>query len=133
MRRAGDDARAARRPRPGRVRGATAPGGDVSFVDELGELYRTGARILYVVTEEEERAEALCRAALGGGPSGAGAAVAIWSRARGLEPIAPAAREPLAALEALFAGPPDAPAVALLLDFHHELEDRAVARRLRDL
>lgn len=105
----------------------------MSFVDELGELYRTGARILYVVTEEEERAEALCRAALGPGPSGAGATVAVWSRSRGLEPINPAAREPLAALEALFAGPPEPPVVALLLDFHHELEDRAVARRLRDL
>ncbi len=101
------------------------------FVDQLAELYRTGVRIAYVVTDEEERAIALCRAALEGHLPGS-PSVAVWSRARGLDPFDPSARDGGAALEALFRGD-DRPAVAILLDFHLELEDRAVARRLRDL
>ena len=99
------------------------------FVEELAELRRTGARLLYVVSEEEERAIALCRAALGGE-----AGVAVWSRRRGLDPVDRAAKDPRAALDALLGpGAGEKPLAALLLDFHHELEDRAVARHLRDL
>lgn len=99
------------------------------FTEELAELRRTGARLLYVVTEEEERAVALCRAALGGE-----AGVAVWSRTRGLDPLDRAAGDPHAALQALV-GPAggERPLAALLLDFHHELEDRTVARHLRDV
>ncbi|MFL5272089.1 MAG: AAA family ATPase, partial [Anaeromyxobacteraceae bacterium] len=104
------------------------------FVEQLAELQRTGARILWVVTEEEERAVALCRAAFGapGGP-----AVAVWSRTRGMQlgakgEVVPAP-DGRAALDALFRGGDERPTVALLLDFHRELEDRDVARRLRDL
>jgi ATPase family associated with various cellular activities (AAA) len=104
-----------------------------AFVDQLAELHRTGARVIYVVTDEEERAVALCRAALEGqGGRGDGPAVAVWSRTRGLDPVDPAARDGRAALDALFRGG-EKPLVAILLDFHLELEDRAVARRLRDL
>jgi len=101
----------------------------VGFVESLSELHRTGARIVYVVTEEEERAVALCRAALErpGGP-----ALAVWSRTSGLDPLDPAAKEGRAALDALFRGG-DQPTVGIMLDFHQELEDRGVARRLRDL
>lgn len=101
----------------------------MGFVESLAELHRTGARIVYVVTEEEERALALCRAALErpGGP-----AVAVWSRTSGLDPLDPSAKDGGAALDALFRGG-DRPTVGILLDFHQELEDRAVARRLRDL
>src|SRR5918912_1074157 len=102
----------------------------MAFVDQLAELCRAGARVLWIVTEEEERAIALCRAAFGG----AGApAVAVWSRTRGLDPIDPGAKDGRAALDALFLAGDERPTVALLLDFHHELEDRGVARRLRDL
>ncbi|HET9594521.1 MAG TPA: AAA family ATPase [Anaeromyxobacteraceae bacterium] len=101
----------------------------MGFVEALSELYRTGARIVYVVTEEEERAVALCRAALEGpgGPQ-----LAVWSRTRGLDGLAPAARDGRSALDALFKEG-DRPTVGVLLDFHLELEERAVARRLRDL
>ncbi|OFX21459.1 MAG: AAA family ATPase [Anaeromyxobacter sp. RBG_16_69_14] len=102
------------------------------FVEKLAELHRTGARIIYVVTDEEERAVALCRTALEGHGRGDGPAVAIWSRTRGLDPVDPMARSGGAALEALFRGG-ERPLVGVLLDFHLELEDRAVARRLRDL
>lgn len=99
------------------------------FVEELAQLRRTGARLLYVVTEEEERALALCRAALGGE-----AGVAVWSRTRGLDPIDRAARDPHAALDALLRpAPAERSLAAILLDFHHELEDRTVARHLRDV
>ena len=103
------------------------------FVEEIAELYRTGARVVYVVTDEEERAVALCRAALERQPGRPdGAAVAVWSRTRGFEPVDASARSGIEALDALFRGGPE-PLVGLLLDFHLELEDRAVARRLRDL
>jgi SpoVK/Ycf46/Vps4 family AAA+-type ATPase len=99
------------------------------FVEELAQLRRTGARLLYVVTEEEERALALCRAALGGE-----AGVAVWSRTRGLDPIDRAARDPHAALDALLRpAATERSLAAILLDFHHELEDRTVARHLRDV
>ena len=100
------------------------------FVEQLSELYRTGVRVAYVVTEEEERAVALCRAALDG--EGQRTAVAVWSRARGLDPIDPSARDGCAALDALFRGG-DRATAGILLDFHLELEDRTVARKLRDL
>lgn len=101
----------------------------MTFVEELAELRRTGARLLYVVTDEEERAVALCRAALGGE-----AGVAVWSRTRGLDPVDRAAKDPHAALEALLKpNAAEKPMTALLLDFHHELEDRSVARHLRDI
>jgi len=105
----------------------------MGFVDEVAELHRTGARILYLVTDEEERAVALCRAALEQHPGReGGAAVAVWSRTRGFEGLDPSARSGLEALEALFRGGGE-PLVGLLLDFHLELSERAVARRLRDL
>jgi hypothetical protein len=103
------------------------------FVEELRELYLCGAPLIYVVTDEEERAVGLCRIALG--RKGAGAVeplVAVWSRTRGLDPIDPMARSPVAALDALLRGG-DRPVVGLFLDFHLDLEERPVARRLRDL
>ena len=103
------------------------------FPQQLAELYRTGARIVYVVTGEEERAVALCRSAFDPATFGAEApVVATWSSTAGLDPLAPSAREPTALLEALSTGTEQA-VVALLLDFHLALEDRVVARRVRDL
>ncbi len=105
-----------------------------AFTDELASLHRAGARLLYVVTQEEERAVALCRAAFASGSAGKSAPrLLVWSRSRGLDPLAPEAREPLAALDALANDEGLGRCVALLLDFQLELEDRAVARRLRDL
>jgi hypothetical protein len=98
----------------------------MSLAAEIAELWSAGAPLLYLVSPEEERAAALCRAAA----EGFRAQVLVWSSRRGLEPLAPAAREPLAALEAVLRAP--APVVAVLLDFHLALRDPAVARAVRD-
>jgi MoxR-like ATPase len=94
---------------------------------EIAELWSAGTPLLYVVTAEEERAVAACRAAA----ESFDARVAVWTAHRGLEPLAPAAKDPLAALDAILKA--TAPVVAVLLDFHQALADPAVARRVRDL
>jgi AAA+ superfamily predicted ATPase len=99
----------------------------ISPVAEIAELWSAGTPLLYVVTGEEERAVAICRAAA----ESFDAHVAVWSAARGLEPTAPAARTPLAALEAVLEAP--APFLGVLLDFHEALADPRVARRIRDV
>ena len=84
---------------------------------EIAELWSAGTPILYVVTREEDRAVALCQAAAEGFDASCG----VWSSLRGLEPIAPAAREPLAVLEAVLKAP--APFLCAALDFHEALRD----------
>ncbi len=98
----------------------------MSVAAQIAELWASGAPVVYLVTAEEERAVALCRAAA----EGFDAAVATWSSRRGLDPLAPAARDPLQALEVVLKAP--APALAVLLDFHVALRDPAVARAVRD-
>lgn len=98
----------------------------MSVSAEIAELWGAGAPLLYLVTGEEERAVALCRAAA----EGFDARLAVWSARRGVERLAPAARDPLAALEAVLAAP--APVLGVLLDFHLALRDPAVARAVRD-
>jgi hypothetical protein len=98
----------------------------VSVSAEIADLWGAGSPLLYLITGEEERAVAACRAAA----EGFDATVAVWSSRRGLERLAPAAREPLAALEAVLQAP--APVLAVLLDFHLSLRDPAVARAVRD-
>ncbi len=93
---------------------------------EIGELWSAGSPILYVVTVEEARAVAACRAAA----DAVDANVAVWSSQRGLEPIAPEARTPVAAIQAVLKAP--APFLAVLLDFHEALADPAVVRTIRD-
>jgi hypothetical protein len=94
---------------------------------ELADLWSAGTPILYLVTAEEERAVAACRAAA----EAFDARLGVWSSQRGLETLAPAAKDPLAALEAIARAP--APVMAVLLDFHEALASPAVARRVRDL
>ncbi len=93
---------------------------------ELGELWAAGTPLVYVVTAEEERAVAACRAAA----DAADGYAAVWSSVRGLDPIAPLARTPAAALDAVLQAP--APLLAVLLDFHEALRDPVVVRTLRD-
>ena len=93
---------------------------------EIGELWSAGSPILYVVTVEEARAVAACRAAA----DAVDANVAVWSSQRGLEPIAPEARTPVEAIQAVLKAP--APFLAVLLDFHEALADPAVVRTIRD-
>jgi hypothetical protein len=94
---------------------------------EIADLWSAGTPVLFLVTAEEERAVAACRAAA----EAFDARLAVWSSQRGLEPLAPAAKDPLAALEAIVKAP--APVMAVLLDFHEALASPAVARRVRDL
>jgi hypothetical protein len=98
----------------------------MTVASQIAELWSAGTALLYLVTGEEERAIAQCRAAA----EGFQARLLVWSSRRGLEPLAPAARDPLAALDALAKVP--APALAVMLDFHIALRDPAVARAVRD-
>jgi AAA+ superfamily predicted ATPase len=98
------------------------------LVREIAELWSAGTPLLYLVSPEEERAVALCRAAAGLFDR---AAQAVWSSHRGLDPFAPSARDAMALLDALLDAP--APMIAALLDFDQELASPRVARRLKDL
>ena len=99
----------------------------MSTAAEIAELWSAGTPIIYVVTTEEERAVAVCQAAA----ATFEARTAVWSSARGLDPLLPAARDPAQLLDAVAKAPP--PFMAIALDFHQALESPAVARRLRDL
>ena len=57
-------------------------------VQELAELWSAGTPIVYIVTQEEERAVVLCEAAA----RAFEARSAVWSAHRGLEGIAPRRR-----------------------------------------
>jgi hypothetical protein len=98
----------------------------IPVVQEIAELWSAGTPLVYLVTAEEERAVALCDAAA----RAFDARAAVWSAHRGLDGIAPAAREPGAFLDALARAP--APVLAVALDFHVALRDPLVARKLRD-
>ena len=89
---------------------------------EIAELWSAGTPIVYLVTSEEERAVVLCRAAAAAFDARAG----VWSSHRGLEPLAPAAKDPSAFLDAVLKAP--APFLAIGLDFHLALENPALAR-----
>jgi hypothetical protein len=93
---------------------------------EISELWGSGTPLVYLVTGEEERAIALCEAAA----QSFDATLAVWSPHRGLDPIAPSARDPIALLHAVAQAP--APVLAVLLDFHEALSDPLVARAVRD-
>ena len=95
-------------------------------VQDLAELWSAGTAIIYLVTAEEERAIALCDAAA----RAFDARATVWSVHRGLEGIAPGAKDPAAFLDALVRAP--SPVLAVALDFHLSLRDPLVARKLRD-
>jgi ATPase family associated with various cellular activities (AAA) len=96
------------------------------IVQEIAELWSAGTPVIYLVTVEEERAVALCEAAA----RAFEARSAVWSAHRGLEGIAPAAKDPSAFLEALVRAP--SPFLAIALDLHVALRDPLVVRKLRD-
>lgn len=94
---------------------------------EVAELCAVGTPAVWIVTAEEARAlavvEVVARALQ--------APLAIWSSARGLEPLAPKAIDGLGALDAIAAA--KGPLCVALLDFQVALADPRVVRRLRDL
>ncbi|MGC3998781.1 MAG: AAA family ATPase [Anaeromyxobacter sp.] len=99
----------------------------MSISSEIAELWSAGAPVVYLVTAEEDRAVALCRAAA----EGFQARVGVWSANRGLEPQAPTLKDPATVLDALLKLP--APCLLVALDYHQALATPAVARKLRDL
>lgn len=99
----------------------------LAVAKEVAELCAVGTPAVWIVTHEEARATAVVEVVA----RALQAQLAIWSSARGLEPLAPKAQDPIAALDAIAAA--KGPVCALLLDFHHALGDARVARRLRDL
>jgi len=99
----------------------------VSIAAEIAELWSAGTPVLYLVTREEERALAACQAAA----AAFDARVGVWSSHRGLDPLAPSARDPAALLDALLRAP--APFLCVALDFHEALSSPPLARKLRDL
>jgi hypothetical protein len=94
---------------------------------ELAELWDAGASLVEVVTVEEPRALELGQRLA----AKVGARFAFWSMHRGLDPLDAAARDPIAALDAI--ARVEGPLVAVMLDLHVALKEHAVARRLRDL
>ncbi len=105
-----------------------------AWADQLDLLIRARAPILWIRSPEEERIETLLRQAarrLGQ------RTLLRWDFVQGLQglPNRPgeAARNPMAALEAIESLPAEQPAILLLLDFHRYCDDAGICRRLRNL
>jgi hypothetical protein len=105
-----------------------------SLVDQLDLLIRARTPILWIRSLEEERVEALLEQAarrLGG------RSLLRWDFIAGLSGVpgrqGEAARNPMAALDALAALPADEGAILLLKDFHRYCDDAGICRRLRNL
>ncbi|AZB73150.1 AAA family ATPase [Synechococcus elongatus] len=105
-----------------------------SFQAELSLLLRARYPVLYLATNEEERAEAAIAAVA---KSQGDRAVYCWDFVEGYQGTANSEgfgkRNPLQALEYLDQLPATAPALVILRDFHRFLEDAAVSRKLRNL
>src|SRR5512137_851733 len=106
-----------------------------AFVGELDTLVRARYPLVWLVTSEEQRLEAI----LGELAGRHGKALLGWSVTRGFRWMGGArtatapdvAREPVAALQAVEAL--SEPALVVLQDFHAFLGEAAVVRALRDL
>jgi hypothetical protein len=106
----------------------------MSFGDELGLLIRARYPLIYIPTQEEERAEAaIAECAQQTGNRG----VYVWDFVEGyqgnLNDAGFGRRNPLQALELVEKLPATAAAVFVLKDFHRFLDDVAIARKLRNL
>jgi SpoVK/Ycf46/Vps4 family AAA+-type ATPase len=105
------------------------------FITEIDTLIRARYPLLYLVTWEEQRVEAM----LGDIAKTHGKDVVEWSATRGLKAAQGALRgvevegthEPLAAVLAI--SKLQNPSLVLLKDFHRHLEDPVVVRALREL
>ncbi|MEO1402519.1 MAG: AAA family ATPase [Cyanobacteria bacterium J06635_1] len=106
----------------------------MSFRDELGLLIRARYPVIYVPTQEEERAEAaIATSAQKNGHR----SVYVWDFVEGYQgnpnDTGFGRRNPLQALEFIEKLPSSAAAICVLRDFHRFLDDVAVARKLRNL
>jgi hypothetical protein len=105
-----------------------------NFTDELTLLMRARYPVLYLTTQEEERAEqaiAACARQEGN------RSVYVWDFVDGYQgnpnDAGVGRRNPLQALEHVEKMPTAMAAVFVLRDFHRFLEDVAIARKLRNL
>jgi hypothetical protein len=96
------------------------------IVQEIAELWSAGTPVLWIVTPEEERAVSICEAAA----RAFDARAAVWSAHRGLEGIAPGAKDATELVDAMVRAP--SPLLVVALDFHVALRDPLAVRRLRD-
>src|SRR4051812_7283313 len=103
------------------------------FLHEIDTLIRARYPLLYLVTWEEQRVEAL----LGDVARSHGKDLLEWSRTRGLRSLSgrgprfEGSEEPDKALEAIAAL--TEPSLVLLKDFHRYFQDPRVVRALREL
>jgi len=106
----------------------------MGFIEELNLLVRARYPIIYVPTQEEERAEAAIAQAA---QSQSGRGLCIWDFVEGyqgnLNDVGYGKRNPLHALELIEQFPVSSSALFILRDFHRFLDDIAVARKLRNL
>ncbi|MEM9164453.1 MAG: AAA family ATPase [Cyanobacteria bacterium P01_F01_bin.4] len=106
----------------------------MSFRDELGLLIRARYPVIYVPTQEEERAEAAIAACA---QQNGNRSVSVWDFVEGYQgnpnDTGFGRRNPLQALEFIEKLPSSAAAICVLRDFHRFLDDVAVARKLRNL
>jgi ATPase family associated with various cellular activities (AAA) len=106
----------------------------MSFKEDFDLCLRARYPLIYIPTQEEERAEgAISEAAKRQGNR----AVYTWDFVDGYQgnpnDAGFAQRNPLQALDLVEKLPPNAPTVFILRDFHRFLEDVAVSRKLRNL
>lgn len=103
----------------------------MSFERELDLLIRSSYPLLYVPTPEEERAEDLIRQTAES--STPPRAVYTWDFVEGYGHNSNGRANPLQALSEVEIAPAESPAVFVLRDFHHFLDDIAVSRKLRSM
>ncbi len=90
-------------------------------------LSRAAYPLIYIATHEEQRALRMVEAAAAASKK----TIYTWSLSQGFgADKAAASLDPVSALEAL--GDIEEPALFVLLDFHHHLDDPEVARRVKD-
>ena len=68
---------------------------------EIADLFSAKTPIVYLVTQDEERALAICKLAA----EALRATTSIWSLHSGLVPLAPGSREPLSLLDSIYRAP----------------------------
>jgi AAA+ superfamily predicted ATPase len=110
------------------------PAGTPRFVSDLDTLIRARYPLIYLVSWEEQRLDAILMDVA----QNHGKALHTWSVTRGLRRLGPrtitvseASREPIEALSAI--GKLTEPSLVVLKDFHPYLDSPAVVRALREL
>lgn len=114
--------------------GHAPPAGTPRFVSDLDTLIRARYPLIYLVSWEEQRLDAILMDVA----QNHGKALLTWSVTRGLRRLGPrtvtvneTSRDPMEALSAI--GKLSEPSLVVLKDFHPYLDNAAVVRSLREL